>query len=318
MINYIKQKRKRMAKVQKRTYAVIPQSKRTAIYKHLKADLCSDKILSHLDAGFEKSLFLASLRNLSDHGNPLRLNNFAYCMREVIGLILSKYSSDEDIKRCRWFVQDPNTDVTRVQRVVYAICGGMSPEYVRETILEVEEEEDDLLAETLKSFSKKFNALSKYTHVRSDKYFNASEKDCEEQSKNILVLTSDILTLIEDCRNEILWKIEEHLNKAVINASIERTMEGLDILSSHGMVNYLELEDYSVEKITSQSIEINGGGTAYCTLEWGSRSDWRNGDGASLDTDFPFNFKAFAAIANFEDIDIPENHIDIDNRSWYE
>ena len=62
MINYIKQKRKRMAKVQKRTYAVIPQSKRTAIYKHLKADLCSDKILSHLDAGFEKSLFLASLR----------------------------------------------------------------------------------------------------------------------------------------------------------------------------------------------------------------------------------------------------------------
>jgi hypothetical protein len=96
-------------------------------------------------------------------------------------------------------------------------------------------------------------------------------------------LTSDVLILIEDCRREILWKIKEHLNDAVFNASIKRTMEGLGIPSSHGMVNYLELEDYSVEKITSQSIEINGGGTAYCTLEWGSRSDWRNADGASLD-----------------------------------
>lgn len=307
-----------MAKVQKRTYAVIPQSKRTAIYKHLVAHSCSNKILSHLDVGFEKNLFLASLRNLSDHGNPLRLNNFAYCMREVIGMILSKYSSDEDIKRCQWFVQDPNTDVTRVQRVIYAICGGMTPEYVRVTILEEEEEEDDLLSETLKGFTKKFNALSKYTHVRSDKHFNASEKDCEEQSKIILMLTSDILTLIDDCRSDILWKIEDHLSDAVINASIERTMEGLDILSSHGMVNHLELEEYSVERITSQSIEIKGEGTACCTLEWGSKSDWRNDNGASLDTDFPFEFIALVSISNFEDIDIPENYIDIDNSSWYE
>ncbi|MGR5333535.1 pPIWI-associating nuclease domain-containing protein [Photobacterium damselae] len=65
-------------------------------------------------------------------------------------------------------------------------------------------------------------------------------------------------------------------------------------------------------------MEINGGGTTYCTLKWRAKSDWRNGDGASLDTDFPFNFKAFAYIANFEDVDRPENHIEIDNCSWHD
>jgi hypothetical protein len=56
------------------------------LYKHLICNSDSVKILEHLNTGFEKDLFLASLNNLSDKGNPLRFNNFAYCMREIITL----------------------------------------------------------------------------------------------------------------------------------------------------------------------------------------------------------------------------------------
>ena len=239
-------------------------------------------------------------------------------MREIIGIILAKYSSDEDIKICSWYLKPQDTEVTRLQRVVYAVCGGMEVDYVRSTILEIEEDEVDVLSETLSGFSKKFNQLSKFTHVRSSKNFNISDEKCEELSKAVLKLTSDILSLIDDCRKEIQWKIDEQVSDTVIDTSVQSTMDGLDILSTHGMVNYIDLDEYSVSGITSQSIEIVGRGTAYCILEWGSRSDMRNGDGTSIETDFPYSFKAHVSLSNLDDIVIPENHMDIDNSSWLE
>lgn len=43
----------------------------------------------------------------------------------------------------------------------------------------IEEEDENIFDETLKIFSKKFNELNKYTHVRSDNTFNISN-DLEE------------------------------------------------------------------------------------------------------------------------------------------
>jgi hypothetical protein len=310
-----------MSKVQRRSYGsktTKDKSTRSTLYKHLIADVYAEKILSHLDVGFEKNLFLASLRNLSDHGNPVRFNNFAYCMREIISIILAKYSSDDDIKNCCWYEQPSDTEVTRVQRVTYAICGGMDVEYVKNSILEIEEDEEDILSETLSSFNKKFRDLNKFTHVRSAKHFDISDIKCEELSKAVLKLTSDIVSLIDECRREIKWKIDEQISDTVVDTSVQTTMDGLDILSSHGMVNYIDLDEYSVNNITSQSIEVVGSGTAYCILEWGSGSDMRRGDGASIETDFPYSFKAFVSLSNLDDIVIPENHMDIDNSSWFE
>ncbi len=102
VITKIKKIRKRMAKVQNRTYGVRTRSGRSTMFNHLLNDEYSQSILSHLGAGFEQNLFLASLENLSDKGNPVRFNNFAYCMREIIGIILAKYSDDEQIQECSW------------------------------------------------------------------------------------------------------------------------------------------------------------------------------------------------------------------------
>lgn len=311
-------KRKRMAKVQKRTYDVRTKNSRSMLFNNLCSSQYTQKILEHLDEGFEKKLFIASLKNLSDKGNPLRFNNFAYCMREIIGIILDKYSEDDDIKRCSWFVQPNDTDVTRVQRVTYAICGGMTSDYVKEHILEDVDEDENLLDETLKTFSKKFNNLSKYTHVRTEKNFDISNILCEKLSLEVLKLTNDIVTLVENCRREIHSKIYERISNAVIDESVQSTLDGLDILSSHGYVEYVNVSDYEVSSITSRYIVITGVGEASCVLEWGSGSDFRNGDGATMTDEFPLMFKAHISLNNLDDINIFAGDIDIDNSSWFE
>lgn len=318
VINKIKKTRKRMAKVQKRSYEVILKSARSMLFRHLCNHLDAKKVLLHLDNGFEKQLFLASLKNLSDKGNPVRFNNFAYCMREIIGLILSKYSDDADIKQCKWYEKPDDTEVTRLQRVIYSICGGMDRNYVKEVILAIEEDDENIFDETLKIFSKKFNELNKYTHVRSDNTFNISNDLCEKLSIEVIKLTSDIVSLIDDCRYEIRSHVYEQIHNAVTDESIRTTLEGLDILSTHGYVNYVDINEYEVSSITSKYIVIQGDGKAHCTLEWGSGSDFRNGNGSTREEEFPLHFKAHISLDNLNDITIFEGDIDIDNSSWFE
>ncbi|MCG9629036.1 hypothetical protein L1D34_30035 [Vibrio mediterranei] len=317
MITKIKKTRKRMAKVQQRTYGVRVRSGRSTLYNHLINDDNSQKILSHLGVGFEQNLFLASLENLSDKGNPVRFNNFAYCMREIISIILAKYSDDDEIQRCAWFVPPSDTTVTRKQRVIYSICGGLELEYVKREVLQIEEDEENILDQTLKVFGKKFGELSKYTHVRSDSSFNISNDLCEKLSKEVLKLTSDIVRLVEQCRSEIQNLVREQISETVTQEALTTTLEGLDILSSHGHVNDVEISEFSVDDIDSQWLKIKGTGYAYCTLVWGSGSDFRNDNGATMDEDFPLNFTAHIPLGNFNDVQIFEGDIDVDNREWF-
>lgn len=317
MITKIKKIRKRMAKVQNRTYGVRTRSGRSTMFNHLLKDEYSQSILSHLGSGFEQNLFLASLENLSDKGNPVRFNNFAYCMREIIGIILAKYSDDEQIQECSWFIPPSDTKVTRLQRVTYAICGGLELDFVKHEVLQIEEGEENILDDTLRVFSKKFNELSKYTHVRSDKTFNISNDLCEKLSREVLKLTSDIVRLVEQCRTEIQDLVRDKISEAVTQEALSTTLDGLDILSSHGHVNEVEVSELSVVDINSRWLVINGQGYAYCTLVWGSRSDFRNDNGAARDEDFPLNFVAHIPLGNFDDVQIFEGDIDVDNRGWF-
>lgn len=160
-----------MAKVQRRNlHAGLKRGKfqRTTIYKHLICNENCIKILEHLGIGFEKELFLASLNNLSDKGNPLRFNNFAYCMREIITLILDKYSSDEDILKCCWYKNETDKDrgITRAQRVKYSIQGGFSDEKVFELLELDDEDEHGFISDTLTRFTKLFRELNEHTHLR--------------------------------------------------------------------------------------------------------------------------------------------------------
>ena len=56
-------------------------------------------ILQHLAPGFEQKLFLAAIANVDDTSNKLRLNNFAYSMRELIRIVLERLAKNKkDVK----------------------------------------------------------------------------------------------------------------------------------------------------------------------------------------------------------------------------
>ncbi|MAD03715.1 MAG: hypothetical protein CMK65_08860 [Pseudoalteromonas sp.] len=317
-----RRRRKKMAKVQQRKQnKAFRQDKfhRTAIYKHLISSANSVKIQEHLGSGFERELFLASLNNLSDKGNPLRFNNFAYCMREIITLILAKYSSDEDILNCCWYRNETNKDngVTRAQRAKYAIQGGFSDDIVLEILQVDEEEEKDFIEDTLKQFTKLFRELNGHTHLR-EKRFNIGDVLCESLAFQVLSVMDSILTLIENLREQVKSYVEGEIDDALISEFVGSTFNELDILSTHTFVDYSELESYYVSSICSKHVVIKGDGIVYCDLQWGSGSDMRNGIGASMSTSFPYDFTIYSKLTDLKKMELGNEGITVDTDSWYE
>lgn len=101
-----------------------------------------------LAEGFERDLFSASQNNLRDRSNPLRLNNYAYAMRELTRHILHRMAPDENVLNCDWYKNktDKEYGITKKQRSYYAVQGGLHDSYVQNTLgLEVEEIHKDLV-----------------------------------------------------------------------------------------------------------------------------------------------------------------------------
>lgn len=311
-----------MAMVQKRrlnTGLRNDRHHRSTIYKHLINNANSIKIIEHLGAGFERNLFLAALNNLSDKGNPLRFNNFAYCMREIITLILAKHSSDEDILNCQWYKNETEKEngVTRAQRVKYSIQGGFRDEKAFE-LLELDEEDDKgFIEDKLKEFSRRFRELNEHTHLR-EKRFNIGDALCEDLAFQVLDVMNSILTLIEDLREQVKSHVEGEVDKALISEFVSTTFGELDILSTHSTVDYSELDGYHIESIASNYAIIKGYGTVYCDLQWGSRSDMRNGIGASMSDSFPYDFTIHAMLTDLKKLELGGEGITVDTDSWYE
>lgn len=317
-----RRRRKKTAKVQRRKQNKGFRSlkhNRTVIYRHLINDANSIKILEHLGVGFERDLFLAALNNLSDKGNPLRFNNFAYCMREIITLILAKYSSDEDIINCHWYRNETDKEggVTRVQRVKYSIQGGFTDEKVFELLGLDEEDDKEFIEVKLKEFSKLFRELNEHTHLR-EKRFNIGDISCEELASQVLDVMNSILTLIEDLRKEIKLHVAGEIDEALISEFVSTTFDDLDILSTHTTVDYSELDSYYIESISSDYAVIKGYGTVYCDLQWGSGSDMRNGIGASMSDSFPYDFTIHANLTDLKRLELSDEGITVDTDSWYE
>ncbi len=312
--------RNKMAKVQQRLkFGVVPKTVqlRTKIYKSLSSSEESQKILSHLSFGFEKDLYQAALNNLSDKGNPLRFNNFAYTMREIITLILSRYSSDEDILKCCWYRNETNTDngVTRAQRAKYAIQGGFSDERVFE-LLELDEEDRNYVQKKLKSFTKLFRELNEHTHLR-EKRFNIGDSKCEELALAVMRIVNDILVLVEEMRSQIISHVESEVDSTIVEEFISNTFDEIDILSTHSVVDYSELESFHVSKISSEHIWIVGVGIAHCELQWGSNSDLKNDIGATSSESYPYDFTLQAPLSNLRDLQLIPEGLKLDTSSWW-
>lgn len=266
-----------------------------------------------LNSQFERELFEASLESLNDHNNKLRYNNFAYSIRELSRHFLYSLSPEENVKQCSWYkTETPNDQPTRVQRIKYAIHGGISEEILNEWEFDTVE-----LKETIKTIKDAIDSLSRYTHINPE-VFNLKEAEINERSHEVLNAFIVFVETIDSYRDELTRFLDGVIEEQMIMSVVSNFFQNVDNLAPHHSLNYSEISDYHIEEINDQEIVVSVSGNIEVTLEYGSRKDRREGDGVDFEESFPFSTKIKYEISedfpskNYEIVDY-----DVDTSSWY-
>ncbi|PNF82202.1 hypothetical protein CXK92_01675 [Stutzerimonas stutzeri] len=77
--------------------------------------------------------------------------------------------------------------------------------------------------------------------------------------------------------------------------------------------------EHEVISITSDTIFLRASGTIGVTLQWGSNSDVRNGDGAEIEESFDFTCELTGTTKapDSDELEYIENSISVDTKHWY-
>ena len=265
-----------------------------------------DRIRERLVDQFSNQLLTGALQAVRDQSNPIRHSQFASAMRELFSYTLHTLAPDAEVTQCGWYHQEPNTDgPTRRQRAKYATQGGLSDEYVAEIGVEVE----DLHREAIAAIGE----MSKYTHVRP-------ETIIEDQHQIDAFVTDAIGALVnlfssfEHCRASVIHALLEKIDDTAAEALISETIVEVDALSSHHSVDEVYVDKMRIASLTHDTIHIEVTGSLGVELQWGSNSDLRRGDGATLSQYFPFTVTMQSPVDDVGDFDDVRYGVDIS--SW--
>ena len=271
-------------------------------------------ILQHLAPGFEQKLFLAAIATVDDTSNKLRLNNFAYSMRELIRIVLERLAPDTEVVNAPWFNpndKDHPDKVTRSQRIKYAIQGWLSDDYVTNT-LRIDHQDDD------KELRKNIDELSKYTHV-TESTFNIEPVKITELTLGVLCNVQLFLMNVAEARYQVQQAAIDCMDEEMIEEFYYNVQNNIDILATHHeilayMVTGINLKNQDNDTITLEVI-----GNVQVRLQWGSDGDMRRGDGYETQMSFPFSSTLIASYKNEQgDVHIVSRTIDINTDQFYQ
>lgn len=271
-----------------------------------------ERINSVLLDGFEKELLDSAFINLLTP-NPLRLNNFAYALRELTRHVLHRLAPDDELKQCQWFLPDKtsSTEITRKHRIKFAIQGGLSDFYVTKKLCidEIDEVSSELIAI--------INRLSGFTHIE-EATFKSSIEDIERTADECLSATLDFVNKIDELRAEVADKLFDDINGVLIDRINSESVVELMEISTHQYIDEITAEKISVAKIGVNSMEMHVDGRIGATLMYGSASDRRRGDGADISASFPVYSEMEVLFKQPLGSAINLNQFSVDISCWYE
>lgn len=270
-----------------------------------------ESIKSLLVPEFHKELFSAALHNLSDKNNPLRFNNFAYCMREMLRNVFSYYAPDDNIIKCIWYKNETDkvNGVSRRQRIIYMVHGGLSKDFFSDGM---QEDLKDKMSLTIKLI----DGLSKYTHI-TENTFNIPDDTVDEMTTDTLNVVCGVLRLTSECRVEVREFLHKEISSQVEKVLYENVFDALDDKSTHTTIDGFDLEDFEIVDIDNAFITITGEGTINCNLQYGSGADVRNDVGLVMDESFPMKFTCKSLVSDPYDIELHPRDIIVDESGWY-
>lgn len=271
-------------------------------------------ILQHLASGFEQELFQAAIANVDDTSNKLRLNNFAYSMRELIRAVLERLAPDVEVANAPWFVPNDKKHpdkVTRSQRIKYAIQGWLSDDYVNNT-LSIDHEDND------KELRNNIDELSKYTHV-TESTFNIEPVKITELALEVLYNVQLFLVNVAEARCRVQRAAIDCIDNEMIEQFYYKIHDDIDILATHHEILAYMVTGLSLRNQDNTTFTLDVKGKVKVRLQWGSDGDMRRGDGYKTEMSFPFNSTLIASYKNPEgDVHIVSRTIDINTDQFYQ
>lgn len=267
---------------------------------------------AHMETRFELELFESALRNYCSYGNPIRFNNFAFVMRELLKHVLKRRAPEELVIQCDWFRPDPNNDghPTRRQQLKYCMQAGL-----QDNLLSEEIRED--IKELINSYNSHITVLNNYTHINPSSY-GAETNSSYRKLKGVISTYNEIMGVIEQGKSEVIGYLPEKLADFVEQEILTEIPEALDQLSTHTFIEEVELDNFVVDYIDNEYVYINGNSTVYVELNYGSDSDRRKGDGHTRRESFPVRFKCKAKAKNPRRAFVLKDSIEVINDSWYQ
>ncbi len=192
---------------------------------------------------------------------------------------------------------------------MYMIYGGLSIDFFSDGM------QEDLI-DKMSLMIKSIDRLSKHTHIEPQT-FNISDKVVNTMATETLDIVHDILQLTNECRSEVREFIHDEMYSRVNDVLNDNVFDALDDKSTNTTVDSFDLEYFTITDINESTIAIEGEGTVYCNLQYGSGSDLRNDIGMVMDHSFPMTFECTAPISDPSDIDLHPSDIKIDDSAWY-
>ena len=267
-------------------------------------------IHSLIETDFERSLADAAFSQLEDNDNKLRLNNFAYSLRELSRHILHRLAPDDMVKSTCWFkpTDKKNPDaITRSQRMKYAIQRGLSDEFLYAALKLNFEEQINVLKNSI-------DTLSKYTHI-NEKSFDCPESEVDKISKEVIEAFTEFAKGINECRSAIVDALEDSINEELVSKLFGEVINDIDWLASH-----YEIEDYTISSIkleyfSNDFCEFEVVGSVTARLQYGSDGDMKRGHGYETWESYPFSAQLYTTLENGEiqyNLEISDFSVDTD------
>jgi len=270
-------------------------------------------LIQFLETEFEKELLKASFKNLLDMDNKLRFTGFSIGVRELSRNILVRLSPDEKVLKCKWYkneIKDKPNGITRGQRVIYAVQGGLNDTFVsKELGLD--------LVRLNKSVKEAIETLNKYVHV-NEKTIGLSESEIDKYVKIIIEAFVKLFLTIKECRENLISRLEDSIDKELIDHSVSEIIDKIDILATHYWVEHISSEKHKVIEINNSHILIETNGIIEVKLQYGSGGDMKRGDGLQTYDSFPFHCQLSCKVNNIHLFDTKIETLEVDTESWYE
>ena len=268
-------------------------------------------LCSKVDDEFSRWAIDGARRALADNDNPLRLNFFSTGLRILFEHLMDTLSPEDQVVKTTWFKSErQDGKPTRGQRVLFAIQGGLSETFVKD---ELKVDLPPLRARLLTAFAE----LSKHVHGNENTILrNQSEQDII--AERTVADMGAFLDSLRECRDAVLKPIADTLDDAAVHTLLSDSMLEVDELASHFSVDELYVDSVTVSAIGADEITYLVTGSVDVTLQWGSNSDLRRGDGAESAQSFPFHCEFQVPLDDPWDLKQAKRTYGVDVSKWHE